>query len=574
MVAERLLASAFPSTELASKERLREALAPGRSRLGAAGLLTTAAAAATAGAYFGVAAVAQDVLDRRAGWSTDAGWLLLLAAAAAARAALSYLAAGFASEGAIAVEAKLRASLLGRLLGGAGETLPSGAQASAVMDEVERVGAYAERYQPARVAASLVPLVLLAAVLPLSWVVGVLLVLCAPLPPLNLSIVGMGTAAVARRHAEELRHLSGYFLDRLRGLSTLRALGAERAELARVKTASERLAERSMAVLRVAFLSAAVLEAIVTLAVAVAAIYIGLTLLGYVHVPGLPSSMSLRTGLFLLMVTPLYFQPVRALAAAYHDRADALAAMEALAPLLIAPVAKLRLGRRILSPPAVELVELGVVFPDRTKPALDGITLTIESGELLGLTGASAAGKSTLLRTLAGDLEPSAGRVSIDGHAAESIARTAISWLGQRPYLFPGTLAENITLGLRHSDEAEIRRAALAAGLGDLLARLPAGLDTRVGEHGWGFSGGEAHRIALARTFLRHAPLLLLDEPTAHLDASSEHTIVEVIRKAARSATTIVASHSPALLAACDRVVTLDRGQLLAETQASRVAAA
>ena len=548
-----------------TRRGLTEVLAPGRRRLTASGVVTAAAAAATAMGFFAVAAVAQDVLTGQASWAHDSGWLWLLAGTAAARAGASYLAARLAVDGALAVEDDLRARLLERLLGGAGSSLSSAAQATAVMDEAQRVGAYAERYQPARVAAALVPVVLLAAVFPFSWVVGVLLVLCAPLPPVNLSIVGMGTAAVARRHGEELRHLSGYFLDRLRGLATLRALGAERLELERVKAASERLAERSMAVLRVAFVSAAVLEAIVTVAVAVVASYIGLTLLGYVEVPGLPSDMSLRTGLFLLMVTPLYFQPVRALAAAYHERADALAAIEALEPLLGTGPALTQPGaaRPLLSPPRVEIADVTVAFPGRATAALDGVSLAIEPGELIGVSGASGAGKSTLLRALAGDLEPSAGGVLLDGVPLTGIPRTTVTWLGQRPYLFSGTLAENIALGRPESHDLEVQRAALAAGLGDVLGRLPSGLDTPAGEGGWGLSGGEAHRVALARTFLKRAPLLLLDEPTAHLDAASEAGIIEVISRLALDSTTILASHSPALLAACDRVVTLDRGQLV-----------
>jgi ATP-binding cassette subfamily C protein CydD len=320
-----------------------------------------------------------------------------------------------------------------------------------------------------------------------------------------------------------------------------------------------------MAVLRVAFVSAAVLEAIVTVAVAVVAVYIGLTLLGYVHIPGLPAHMSLRTGLFLLMVTPLYFQPVRALAAAYHERADALAAIESLQPLLDTDPTSPKRGAAwpLLSPPAVEIADLTVVFAGRAAPALDGVSLAIEAGELIGVTGASGAGKSTLLRALAGDLEPAAGGVLFDGVAPSAVPWTAITWLGQRPYLFSGTLAENIALGRPESHDLEVLRAALAAGLGDVLARLPSGLKTPVGEGGWGLSGGEAQRVTLARTFLKRAPLLLLDEPTAHLDAASAAAIVDVIRRLARDATTIVASHSPALLAACDRVIALDRGQLV-----------
>jgi ATP-binding cassette subfamily C protein CydD len=566
MSTDPLLSPALVSAPTAeTRRRLAEVLVVGRRRLTASGVATTAAAAATATGFFAVAAVAQDVLVERASWPHDAGWLSALAGAATVRAGATYLAARLAVDGALAVEEGVRARLLERLLGGAGSTLPSAAQATAVMDEAQRVGAYAERYAPARVAAALVPVVLLAAVFPFSRVVGVLLVLCTPLAPVNLSIVGLGTAAVARRHGEELRHLSGYFLDRLRGLATLRALGAERAELERVKAASERLSERSMAVLRVAFVSAAVLEAIVTVAVAVVASYVGLTLLGYVRVPGLPSDMSLRTGLFVLMVTPLYFQPVRALAAAYHERADALAAIEALQPLLdSAPATRQReAGRPLPCAPAVEIADLTVAFPCRAAPALEDVSLAIGAGELIGVTGASGAGKSTLLRALAGDLEPVAGAVLLDGVPPIAIARTAITWLGQRPYLFSGSVAENIALGRPESHDPEVLHAALAAGLGDVLARLPGGLETPVGEGGWGLSGGEAHRVALARTFLKRAPLLLLDEPTAHLDAASESEIVEVIRRLARDATTIVASHSPALLAACDRVVTLDRGRLV-----------
>jgi ATP-binding cassette subfamily C protein CydD len=566
MASQPLPPSALVSPPTAdTRRRLTGLLEPGRRRLGASGALASASTAATATGFFAVAAVAQDVLERHASWAQDTVWLLVLAGAAIWRAAASYLAARLALDGALAVEQRLRARLLERLLGGAGASLSSAAQATAVMDEVERVGAFAERYGPARVAATLVPLVLLAAVFPLNWPVGVVLVLCAPLPPLNLSIVGMGTASVARLHAEELRHVSGYFLDRLRGLATLRALGAEQAELERVEDASRRLARSSMAVLRVAFVSAGVLEAIVTMAMAVVATYIGLTLLGYVHVPGLPSHMSLRTGLFLLMITPLYFQPVRALAGAYHERADALAATEALEPLLSSepettdrPAPALPLD----GPAALAAERLTVSFPGRERPALSDVSFTIAPGELVGVSGPSGAGKSTLLRVLAGDLDASAGEVSIAGGPVASVAREAITWLGQRPYLFAGSLAENIALGRPDASDEAIRQAALVAGLGPVLERLPAGLQTLLGERGWGLSGGEAHRVGLARTFLKHAPLLLLDEPTAHLDAASESAVIEVIGELAGDVTTVLATHSPALLELCDRVIELDRGRL------------
>ncbi len=566
MDTERLLGSAVgTSSDAAVKRRLASALEPGGRSLTAAGVCSAAASAGAAAGFFALAAVAEDVLAARASWSHDAKWLALLAGAALVRASAAHASARLASSGALAVEGDLRARLLTRLMKGSAPSLSSAVQATAVLDEVERIGGYAERYQPARIAAMTAPLVLLAAVFPLSWPVGVLLVLCAPLPPVNLSIVGMGTASVARRHAEELRYLSGYFLDRLRGLATLRALGAEQSELTRVRATSERLGESAMAVLRVAFISAAVLEAIVTVAVAMIAIYVGLTLLGYVDVPGLPSHISLRSGLFVLMVTPLYFQPVRALAAAYHERADALAAVEALQPLLAGAEPKPSPRRALRRAPAIVLSELTVSFREQEEPALCELSLSIEPGELIGVAGASGAGKSTLLRVLAGEVDPTSGTALLDGTAPGGLDRTAICWLGQRPYIFPGTIEDNITLGRLGHSQADLLRAAHDAGLGDLLDRLPRGLGTPVGDGGWGFSGGEIQRLALARTLLTGTRLMLLDEPTAHLDALTESRIVRVICRAARGATTVIASHSPAVLAVCDRVMTLDRGQLLVD---------
>ncbi|MEA2589194.1 MAG: ATP-binding cassette, subfamily bacterial CydD [Actinomycetota bacterium] len=573
MTVDRLLAPA-PGThpDVTERRALSEMLRPGRRQLTGAGIALTAASAGTAAVYFAVAAVAQDVLAARAAWPRDLVWLGLAAAGGALRAGAGVAAARLAFDGALEVERHLRSVLLDRLFQNRRLAGGSAAQATAILDEVERIGGYAERYVPARFAAGAVPLVLLCAVFPMSWVVGVLLLLCAPLPPVNLSIVGMGTAAVARRHGDELRHLSGYFLDRLRGLPTLRALGAGEAELVRVEEVSTRLESASMAVLRVAFVSAAVLEAIVTVAIAVVATYIGLTLLGYVHVPGLPSHMSLRTGLFLLMVTPLYFQPVRALAAAYHERAEALAATAALVPLLTSDEESSSIQGSVSldAAPPIELREVTMTFPERDEPALNRVSLQVEAGEFIGITGASGAGKSTLLRLIAGDLDPSGGSVLVGAVPATSIRPAGMTWLGQRPYLFPGTLAANIGLGRTDATSKELVDVALATGLGPVLERLPRGLATPFGEGGWGVSGGEAHRVALARTMLKRAPVLLLDEPTAHLDATSEAELIEVIREVSHVATTVVATHSPALLGACNRVVTLDRGRLVASSPTPR----
>jgi ABC-type transport system involved in cytochrome bd biosynthesis fused ATPase/permease subunit len=264
---------------------------------------------------------------------------------------------------------------------------------------------------------------------------------------------------------------------------------------------------------------------------------------------------------------------VRALAAAYHERAEALAAAGAVGPLVASEEPASSFAEASVSvdvAPPIELREVTLTFPERDEPALNRVSLQVEAGEFIGITGASGAGKSTLLRLIAGDLDPSSGSVLVGDVPATSIRPSGITWLGQRPYLFPGTLAANIGLGRPAATAVELANVAHAAGLGPVLERLPAGLATLVGEGGWGLSGGEAHRVALARTMLKRAPVLLLDEPTAHLDATSEVELIEVIRGVAHEATTIVATHSPVLLAACDRVVTLDRGGLVASAPTTR----
>jgi ATP-binding cassette, subfamily C, bacterial CydD len=553
------------STNESSKRLLTRSLVAGKRSLAFAAALSTLGTGATAAGFFALAAVAQDALVGHRSWERYWGLCVLFGVAVVVRAAANYLAARLALDGSVRVESDLRDRLLRTALGSSSGAQTSAEFASTLMDQVERVGTYAERYQLARLTTVTAPLVLLAVIFPLNWVVGVVLLLCAPLPAVNLSIVGIGTATVARRHNDQLRFLSGYFLDRLRGLATLRDLGAEEAEIARVERASSRLADTAMSVLRVAFVAAGVLEAVVTVAIAVVAIYIGLTLLRYVHVPGLPSHMSLRTGLFLLMVTPLYFQPVRALAAAYHERADALASIESIADLLkgatFPRIPECRTGLHL--PPRIQVRGLVVRFPDREQPALDGVSLDIPSGELLGVAGASGAGKSTFLRVLSGDLDPTTGSVTIDDYSPREIERTSIAWLGQHPYFFSGSLAENIALGRADPDDPAVLDAAVKAGLEGVVDRLPSRVNTPIGEAGFGLSGGEAQRLALARVLFRPPPLLLLDEPTAHLDAATQESVLQVIRDVAVHSTTVLVSHSAAVLSACDRVVVLDRGLLI-----------
>jgi ATP-binding cassette subfamily C protein CydD len=506
---------------------------------------------------------------------------LLLGGAGAVfvRALLVDLAERQAAEAAAMSLASIRADVLARLFSDGNPfaaSRPASAGASALLDGVDQLEPYYARYIPLVGRAVLVSVAYLAIVFPVNWVVGTLLLVATPFIPLNLVAVGLGAEAISRGQVEERHRLARVVLDRLQGLATLRRLGAAERELAAVAAATDTLRRKTVAVLRVAVLSSAVLEFFGTAMVAVAALYVGLALLGYVHLGVGAQGLSLESGLFLLLVAPAYVQPLRAAAAAYHDRADALAAAQDLLPAVA--TADIASGPAdwtsargacddVEGPPTIELRGVTVAYPGRPRAALHAIGLTLPAGRIVGVAGPSGAGKSTLLGVIAGHVTPTLGTLLVDGrplHVAAPGAWSArLAWMGQRPYLFPGSLADNIALGQPKASQRAIAAAAEQAGLGPLMAQRAGGLNTTVGERGAGLSGGEVRRVALARAFLKDAPLLLLDEPTASLDARTEEEVLAAIATLARGRTVVIASHSPRVLSLCDTVVLLDEGALL-----------
>jgi ATP-binding cassette subfamily C protein CydD len=576
---------AQPSDGRATRAWLTAQAAAGRRQFTAAALAGTASTTGTLAASWAVATAADTALRRH---TTPAAATWLLFAAGAVLAAAGRLAfVTWSARGARRVESAVRDRLLARVLGRAGDgtPVPTATAVTIVADQTGKLGAYYERYYPLALQAVLVPVVILAAVFPVSWVVGLLWLLALPMVPLNMSLAGIGAQEVSRRQAVQMDTLSRRVLDRIQGLRTLRALGAVEHEAAEVDRAAAELATRTQRVLRTAFVSSAALEYVSTFAIGLAAMYIGLNLMGFMHVPLLPGQLSLRGGLFMLLLGAPYFAPLRSFAAAYHDRADAQAAAEVLIPLLsdssqeteageltrtVALGAAGRVSADAAADPGpvpavrVELHDVSVLYPGRISHALEHVTLTVPAGRVLGVVGSSGAGKSTLLGLVGGRFLPTSGSVLVDGREPGVRAgqrQRLAAWLGQRPYLFPATLAENIALGRPDASCDRIAEAADAAGLGPLLARLPHGLDTPLGERGWGLSGGEAQRVAIARAFLSHAPLLLLDEPTAHLDAATEDALIESLRVLAAGRTVLMSAHSPAVLRICDSVVELDHGR-------------
>ncbi len=458
---------------------------------------------------------------------------------------------------------RLRARLLrqAHALGVAGLRAQSGGELlTRLVDGVEQVLPYFARYLPAAAAAALLPLLLALFVFPADWISGLVLLLTAPLIPLFMMLAGGAAERASRRRYAQLRRLGAAFLDALGGLTTLRQLGAAQRVADRLAAEGEDYRRLSMQVLRVAFLSALVLEFFAMAGIAVVAVLIGFRLLW--------RELSFRDGLFVLLLAPEFYLPLRALGALRHARMDALAAAASLHALEQAPAAR-AVPAGTLPPPAaaptLRLEDVHYAHAGRAA-ALRGVQARIGPG-LNVLVGASGAGKSTLLDLLLGFVAADAGRVRVeDGVLADLDPRqwrARIAWVPQRPHVFEGSVRDNLLLAAPRADAGALARALAASGLDAVLARLPHGLDTPLGEHGTGLSGGQLQRLALARALLREqATLWLLDEPTAHLDAAGASQVLRVIRAAAATRTVLLAAHRLELARAADQVLVLQDGRI------------
>lgn len=468
------------------------------------------------------------------------------------------------------IRAKLRMELVDRIHGlgpawVAGQT--RGGLTSTVLEHVDALDGYFARYRPQQAIAVLIPLVILCAVFPLNWAAGLILLLTAPLIPVFMILVGIGTRARQARQLRMLARMSGHFLDLVRGLPTLRLLDAHRAQTPRVAAVAEEFRQRTMSVLRIAFLSSAVLEFFSALAIALTAVYFGFTLLGQLDFGYWDAPPDLAVAFFILLLAPEFYLPLRELGTHYHARAEALAAAGRLQPVLSATSAQCPGGALIPDRKAPALTLRAVTFAHQAGvPVLDALDLDLAAGEHLAIVGTSGAGKTTLLRLILGELAPQAGEIRVDGQPLQALDAQAwrenIAWMGQHPRLLAASLADNLRIA-RHDADPEAMRAALEfAGLIDWFATLPAGWDTPLGEGGRLMSGGQLRRLALARVFLRDAPLLLLDEPTASLDKETEARVLAGLRQLARGRSMILLTHRREPLQLADRTLLLARGRI------------
>ena len=547
--------------------------------LAQAGLLARALAAPATG--IGVAALA--------------GTLGVLLAVLAARAAAAYGGELAALRAAAAVKSQLRRKLTAHVLR-LGPAWLGGQRTGEITTlstkGLDALDPYFARFLPQLVLACLVPVAVLIRVGLADWISALVIAVTLPIIPVFGVLIGLQTRAQTERQWQLLARLGGHFLDVVEGLPTLKLFGRAQAQTAVIREVTDAHRHATMRTLRVAFLSALVLELSAAIATALVAVEVGLRLLA--------GHMQYQTALLVLLLTPEVYLPLRAVSLQFHASMEGVTAAGRACEILDTPLPGAALvtastgqpaGRGPGSgPPAqadlrrdlIFLNGTSLVYPGRDAPALDRVSFVIRPGERIALTGPSGAGKSSLLALLLRFAEPTGGRVEAgpagapgSDIAATDIAATdiaafdmagwrrQIAWVPQRPYLFDGTVASNIALGRPDASPADIAEAATLAGAAGFIGSLPEDYRTPLGERGARLSAGQRQRIALARAFLQDAPLLLLDEPVAHLDPLTARMITSTIEQLMAGRTVVLITHGLGWAGGADRTLLLDHGRLV-----------
>ena len=436
--------------------------------------------------------------------------------------------------------------------------------ATAAVAGVDALETTFARYLPQVVLAAVVPVAVIVLVASIDLLAAGVMLLTLPLVPVFMWLVGRHTQRRARERWQALALLSNHFLDVVRGLPTLRAFNRSRAQVARIEAVSDEYRRTTMGTLRIAFLSGSILELAATLGIALVAVVVGVRLA--------EGGIGFEAALTVLVLVPELYLPLRNLAAQFHASADGAAVAERLLELAEPAPARAR-GTAPPDPTLVPIRFEGVSFayPSRDLDVLRDLDLEIRPGETTSIVGPSGVGKSTLVSLLLRLADPSSGRIVVgDDDLAQLDAtrwRALTALVPQQPTLFRGTVAENIRLGAPAADDERVRRAAELAGAHDFVARLPLSYATVVGDGGRQLSAGQRRRIALARAFLRDAPLVLLDEPTADLDAVSAELVAESIQRLRARRTVVIVAHAPELAESADRIVRLESGRVLGVTE-------
>ena len=443
---------------------------------------------------------------------------------------------------------------------------PAGSWASIMLEQVENLHNFYARFLPQQSLSAIVPVVIFIAVFPLNWAAGLILMITAPLVPMFMIIVGIAAADNSQKNMDTLSRLSAQFLDRLRGLETLRLFNRTSEQTEHIENATEDFRETTMDVLKLAFLSSAVLEFFTSISIALMAVYFGFSYLGQIEFGTYNAPLTLFTGFFCLILAPEFYQPLRDLGAYYHDRAAGIGAADAIVDFLESDYLTVHQNEKTISlESAVEIsAENLVVLSTQGSALTKPLNFQIPANHNVVLVGQSGAGKTSLMNVILGFL-PYEGSLKINGQELResNLAdwRKHIAWVGQNPLLLQGTIKENLLLGDIQANDEEINQALIRSQAKEFTDKL--GLHHEIKDGGLGVSVGQAQRLAIARALLRKGDLLLLDEPTASLDAQSENLVLHALNEASQHQTTLMITHRIEDLKQFDQIFVMQRGEIV-----------
>ncbi|EKO3484825.1 cysteine/glutathione ABC transporter permease/ATP-binding protein CydD [Vibrio fluvialis] len=443
---------------------------------------------------------------------------------------------------------------------------PAGAWATLTLEQVENMHDFFARYLPQMSLSVLIPFVILIVVFPVNWAAGLIFLITAPLVPLFMALVGIKAADAGRKNFKALQRLSGHFYDRLQSMTTIRLFDRTSAETEQMKGASEVFRKRTMDVLRIAFLSSAVLEFFTSISIAITAVYFGFSFIGELNFGGYGASVTLFAGIFVLVLAPEFYQPLRDLGTFYHAKQQAVGAAESIVEFLNIDVSQVQSGAQTL--PEMQGVEIVArdleVFSPEGKRLVGPLTFTLNSQQTTALVGPSGAGKTSLINAILGFM-PYRGSLSINGIELSELDhahwRKQISWVGQNPLLVHGTIRDNVTLGKSNIADAQVQAVLDSSFAAEFVSKH--GLDYPISDRSGGLSVGQAQRLALARAMLQNGQFWLLDEPTASLDARSEQLVMQGLNQQITHKTALLVTHQLLPLKSVNQILVMQDGQLV-----------
>ncbi|MDH5894948.1 cysteine/glutathione ABC transporter permease/ATP-binding protein CydD [Vibrio sp. 14N.309.X.WAT.E.F5] len=454
---------------------------------------------------------------------------------------------------------------------------PAGTWATLLLEQVEDMQDFFSRYLPQMSLSVMIPFIILVVVFPVNWAAGLIFLITAPLVPMFMALVGMKAADANRKNFKALQRLSGHFYDRLQSMTTIRLFDRTNAETEVLKGASEVFRTRTMDVLKIAFLSSAVLEFFTSISIAMTAVYFGFTYIGELNFGHYGAGITLFAGLFILILAPEFYQPLRDLGTFYHAKQQAVGAAESIVEFLETDITKVKSGDTQLDPAQginIEATDLKVLSPEGVQ-LVGPISFALNTRQSTALVGPSGAGKTSLINAILGFM-PYEGSLKINGIELRDLDlaswRKTISWVGQNPLLLHGSIRDNVTLG-KHDIADQVVENALEQSFASEFVNEH-GLDYMISDRSGGLSVGQSQRLALARAMIQDGQFWLLDEPTASLDTRSEQLVMKGINSNIESRTALLVTHQLAPLKSVDNILVMRDGGLVEQGHYSQLSTA